>query len=136
VTRRWRRDEGGSIALFFAVLFPALLVLVGLVADGGMALAAKAKASSDAREAARAGADALSPAALELRGTPVIDQHLAFNAAQAALGAEGAQGTVNVAGRTVTVQVTHSTPSVLLGAVGVHVLTVNATESATSQEGH
>src|SRR5205085_1710451 len=57
VTRRWRPDEGGSIALFFAVLFPALLVLAGLVADGGMALAAKAKASSDAREAARAGAE-------------------------------------------------------------------------------
>jgi Flp pilus assembly protein TadG len=117
------------------VLFPALLVLVGLVADGGMALAAKAKASSDAREAARAGADALSPAALELHGTAVIDQHQAFSAAQAALGAEGAGGTVSVAGRTVTVHVTHPTPSVLLGAVGVHVLTVGATESATAREG-
>ena len=135
MTRRWRRDERGSIALFFAVLFPALLVLVGLVADGGTALAAKAKASSDARQAARAGADALSPAALELRGAPVIDQHQAFSAAQAALGAEDVQGTVSVAGRTVTVHVTHSTPSVLLGAVGVHVLTVSATESATTKEG-
>jgi hypothetical protein len=100
-----------------------------------MALAAKAKASSDAREAARAGADALSPAALELHGTAVIDQHQALSAAQAALGAEGASGTVSVAGHTVTVHVTHSTPSVLLGAVGVHVLTVGATESATAQEG-
>jgi Flp pilus assembly protein TadG len=135
VTRRCSRDERGSIALFFAVLCPALLVLVGLVADGGMALAAKAKASSDAREAARAGADALSPATLELHGTPVIDQHQALRSAQATLGAEDEQGTVSVAGNTVTVRVTHSTPSVLLGAVGVHVLTVSATESATAQEG-
>ncbi|MGD0638515.1 MAG: hypothetical protein ABSA72_10805, partial [Nitrososphaerales archaeon] len=48
---------------FVAVLALALLVLLGLVVDGGRAAAAKDAAQADAEQAARFGADQLSVSA-------------------------------------------------------------------------
>ena len=63
VTRRWtrmRRDEDrGSITAYLLIMTVALVVLAGLVLDGGAALTAHGRAADTAQQAARAGADAL-----------------------------------------------------------------------------
>ena len=97
-------NQEGSITLWFAVLASALLAVVGLVWAGGDALAAKARAQSEAFAAARAGAQAVSTAGLAA-GTVVLDPVAANQAAEAVLGAAGANGVVSVSGRTVSVTV-------------------------------
>lgn len=62
--RRLRRGEKGSTAAFLAVLAVPLLLLFGLVVDGGRALEAKLRAKNAAAEAARAGANNCDPLAL------------------------------------------------------------------------
>ena len=63
VTRRWTRmqrdRDGGSITAYLLIMTVALVVLAGLVLDGGAALAAHGRAADTAQQAARAGADAL-----------------------------------------------------------------------------
>jgi hypothetical protein len=65
--RRDRDGERGSSAAFMAVLAVPLLLLFGLVLDGGRALEAKLRAKDTAAEAARAAANNCDPVAL--RGT-------------------------------------------------------------------
>ena len=128
------RPEEGSITLWLASLTGALFVLLGLVWAGGDALAAKARASSDAFAAARAGAEALSADGLAT-GTVTLDPAAATQAAQNALAADGEAGTVAVNGRTVTVTVRTTVPGGLLGLVGIRDLTVSGDGQATATPG-
>src|SRR5690348_2747430 len=63
VTCRWTRmqhdEDRGSITAYLLIMTVALVVLAGLVLDGGAALAAHGRAADTAQQAARAGADAL-----------------------------------------------------------------------------
>src|SRR6478752_6107801 len=63
VTHRWTRvrhdPDGGSITAYLLIMTVALVVLAGLVLDGGAALTAHGRAADTAQQAARAGADAL-----------------------------------------------------------------------------
>src|SRR6476659_5188316 len=52
------RDRG-SVTAYLLIMTVALVVLAGLVLDGGAALAAHGRAADTAQQAARAGADAL-----------------------------------------------------------------------------
>jgi hypothetical protein len=62
--------EAGSVTLFVAITVVGLLVLCGLVADGGVKLRATQRVDSVAAEAARAGGQALDvPSAVE--GNPL-----------------------------------------------------------------
>ena len=128
------RSEEGSITLWLASLTGALFVLLGLVWAGGDALAAKARASSDAFAAARAGAEALSADGLAT-GMVTLDPAAATQAAQNALAADGEAGTVAVNGRTVTVTVRTTVPGGLLGLVGIRDLTVSGDGKATATPG-
>ncbi len=135
-------SEGGSIALYFAIIAVAALVLAGLVLDGGAALATREKAADLATQAARVGADALTPASV--RGLPG-DLQADPAAARAAVGrfldAAGATGSVSVDGDRVTVRVTVPRRTVILSAVGVNDISQTATASArplyggTTQDG-
>ena len=127
-------NQEGSITLWFAVLASALLAVVGLVWAGGDALAAKARAQSEAFAAARAGAQAVSGAGLAA-GTVVLDPVAANQAAEAVLGAAGANGVVSVSGRTVSVTVSASVPGELLSLVGIATLEVRGSASATATPG-
>lgn len=129
-----RRDQTGSLTLWFAVLATALFALVGLVWAGGAALAAKSKAESQAFAAARAGAEALSASSLAT-GTPTLDPLAAQTAAEHSLSAEGAQGDVGVSGRTVSVTVRAQAPGGLLGIVGISSLAVSGSANATATPG-
>jgi Flp pilus assembly protein TadG len=127
-------SQRGALAAMLAVLAVALLAMVGLVVDGGRAVAARRTAMDDAGQAARAGADALSVSSLR-SGTLAIDPFEAVAAASRFLTEEGVVGTVEVSGETVTVHVVSSEPSAVLGIVGIRTIRVSASASATDVHG-
>ncbi|WP_028048829.1 pilus assembly protein TadG-related protein [Cellulomonas sp. URHD0024] len=127
--RRHVGDDTGSVTVFFAISMLGLLLLIGLVADGGAKLRATQHADGVAAEAARAGGQALDvPAAVSGNGTQV-DRTAALNAASAFLRRAGYDGTVTVSDdRThLVVAVTITQPTVFLNLIGI---------SSTSVTGH
>ncbi len=59
VDRDRERDQRGSISMFVVIFTISVLMLAGLVYDGGLAIAARQRAADIAEEAARAGANAV-----------------------------------------------------------------------------
>ena len=129
-----RRPEAGSITLWLAVLATGLFALVGLVTAGAAAMAAHARAESEAFAAARAGAEALSAGSLAT-GNPTLDPAAATAAVTRSLSAEGTTGDVGIAGRTVSVTVRARVPGGLLALVGVRTLDVTGSAHATATSG-
>lgn len=120
---------------FVVVLTIGILALAGLTLDGGLALAAKVKANGEAEAAARAGAQAIDLNAYRNTGALQLVPALAVADAQSYLATVGAAGTVTVLGDTVTVTITASQHTQLLGMVGISSLTVHGTGSAHPQRG-
>jgi hypothetical protein len=123
------------VTAFTVVIAIALMVFVGLAYDGGRALDGRVRALNEAQEAARAGAQALNLGALRAGGTAVLDPEAAVSAAKAYLAGTGDAGTVDVAGTTVTVSVTHVQATKFLGMVGVGSITAQVTASAKAEQG-
>lgn len=128
-------SDRGSVALYFAIVTIAALVMAGFVIDGGAALATRERAADLATQAARAGANELTPQSV--RGLPTnlqADPAAAQTAANRVLQAGGATGTVSVAGDTVkvTVTVTVHKSTVILSAVGLNDISQTASASATA----
>lgn len=125
--------ERGSLTLMTAVLVLGLLAVAGLVVDGTGQLRAGQQATGIAQQAARAGADALSPATLRRSGPSelVVNPAAARAAAQQVLAAGGVSGQVSVAGDTVTVTAEVSHPTAILSAVGVDTVSGHAAATAT-----
>ncbi|WP_245617540.1 pilus assembly protein TadG-related protein [Amycolatopsis taiwanensis] len=130
----WRADEGRTTA-FVVVLAIGILTLAGLTLDGGMALATKVKANGQAEAAARAGAQAIDLAAYRNTGTLQLLPTQAVADAQRYLATVGASGTVTVSGDTVTVVITTTQSTQLLGMVGISRLSVHGIGSAHPQRG-
>ena len=132
---RCRRKAGddGAVSAFVVVLLVGLLVLAGLVLDGGLALGAKVRASGQAEAAARAGAQAIDLATYRATGAVRLLPAEAAAAAQGYLATVGAAGTVTVSSDTVTVTVTASQNTQLLGLAGISSLSVHGTGSAQPQ---
>jgi Flp pilus assembly protein TadG len=120
-----------------AMFSVALIAMAGLVIDGGASLAARGRAHDVAAQAARAGADAISPASL--RGTSpqdlVIDSAAARAAAQTYLRAGQATGTVTVTGQDVTVTAHVPRRALIMSAFGIHDMSGTATATATIVSG-
>ncbi|MGD0378811.1 MAG: pilus assembly protein TadG-related protein [Acidimicrobiales bacterium] len=129
-----RDREQGSFTVFLAVLAVALFVLLGLVIDGGRAVAAQGAASGEAEQAARLGADQISVDAIRA-GVVSIDPAAAVKVADAYLRAIGRPGVVTVVGQTVSVNVKSSEPTVILGMIGLEQIGISATASATNVHG-
>lgn len=130
-------DDRGSITAFFAVAVLAMLVLVGLVVDGGGKARALARADRIAGEAARAGGQSIDiPSAIE--GIPArVDAVTAVRSAQAYLRAAHATGTVTATSnrRGLVVTVTITQPTVFLKLAGIASYTVTSTAEATLVSG-
>ena len=120
------RDEG-SITLFFCIAVVGLLVMVGLVVDGGAKVRALQRADRLAAEAARAGGQAIDVPAAIAGDLPTVDAQAAVIAAKAYLRAEGVSGIVTVAdrGRALLVEVSTTANTVFLGLIGVNTLSVH-----------
>lgn len=131
--RAWWRADDGNASAFVLVFLTAILALAGLALDGGLALAAKVKANGQAESAARAGAQAIDLAAYRTTGALHLLPSQAATTARAYLAAEHATGHVTVAGDTVTVTVTTTQPTQLLGLVGISSLAIETEASAHLQ---
>lgn len=125
------RDRG-SVTVFLAITMVGLLVLLGLVADGGAKLRATQRAEAVASEAARAGGQALDLPAATAGHPTRVDRTAAVAAARDYLAAAGATGTVAASNdRTrLTVTVTSTAPTVFLSLIGISILTSTATAHA------
>ena len=73
--RRSRRagTDSGQVTAFVVVMAAALVLMIGLVLDGGLTLAARERALGEAQEAARAGAQAVNLATYRQDGNLVLD---------------------------------------------------------------
>ncbi|GAA1020473.1 MULTISPECIES: hypothetical protein [Amycolatopsis] len=131
----WWRAEEGRVTAFVLALLLGLLALTGLSLDGGLALASKVCAGGQAESAARAGAQALDLAAYRATGTVRLDPGRARELAQRYLAAAGATGTVQVAGDTVTVEVTAAYRTQLLSLAGIDEIRTHGRGSAHPQRG-
>ena len=127
--------ESGMVTAFVVIFTLALLVMTGLVLDGGLALAAKVQAIDDAQAAARAGAQAIDIPLYRSTGQITLDPTEAAADAETFLAQSGHTGTVAVTGDQVTVTVSVTQPTQILSIVGVDQLTVSGTGSATALQG-
>jgi hypothetical protein len=110
-----------------------LLCMLGLVTDGGLALAARVQAYGQAQEAARAGAEHLDQAALRGQGPVVVDPAAARSAATAFLAGSGSTGQATATTTSVTVTVHRSQPTQFLTLLGIEAINVSGTATARPQ---
>lgn len=130
-----RRNESGQVTAFVVTMMSSLLLLGGLVFDGGNTLAAKRQAINEAEAAARAGAQALDASAYRSTGAVTLDPVAARQAATAYLSATGDSGAVQIQGDEVRVTVTRSEPTSILSIAGIHQFTVTGTGVAHAVRG-
>ena len=136
--RRARLDdaESGMVTAFVVIFTLALVLMAGLVLDGGLALAAKVQAVDDAQAAARAGAQAIDIPTYRASGQITLDPAQATADAERYLAAAGRTGTVSVSGEQVTVTVTITQPTQILDLAGIDHLTETGTGTATAEQGN
>lgn len=133
-TRRACGEEG-TVTAFVVVFTFALLLLAGLVIDGGLTLSAKVQAIDEAQAAARAGAQAIDIPLFRSTGDVVLDPAEATQAAESYLTHTGHTGTVRVNGDDVTVTVSITQPMQILSIAGLGSLTVTGSGSALAEHG-
>jgi Flp pilus assembly protein TadG len=133
------RREDGHVTAFVVVMMSALLLVAGLVLDGGLALMAKVRAINEAQEAARAGAQQLDLATYRGTGGVVLVPDRAAAAARTYLAATGnpdaASAVVTVTGNRVAVTVTRHQRTQLLSMLGLGSLTVTGRGEAVAAHG-
>jgi Flp pilus assembly protein TadG len=127
--------ESGSLTVFVAVMSLALFVMIGLVVDGGSALAADRSAYSVAEQAARAGAGQISVSQLRSKGVVALNNSKAVSAAVSYAAAAGLPATAYVSGNTVVVDISYSRPTAIISLIGIDSLRITATASAQNVEG-
>lgn len=128
-------DERGQLTLFMVFATVAMLVLAGLVVDGGYVLAARRRAIDEANGAARAAAEALAPSAYRSSGDVVLEEAPAVAAAQDYLAAAGHSGTVLVEDDRVSVSLSFAQPLTVLRVFGIDDVTVSGRGQARSIRG-
>ncbi len=133
-THQGRSLDEGSVTAFVALLLVAMVVLMGLVLDGGSAINAQQSAFDEAEQAARAGAGRLSVDALRT-GTVQLDPQAAVAAAEAFTVAAGHPGTATASNGVVRVEIHYRIQTEVLGLVGISSLPVSASASAVNVAG-
>lgn len=116
--------EGGAISAFVVVIFTALMVLAGLVIDGGTMINARQKLIDDAEQAARLGANQIDMERLRNTGDVVVVWPAAGNEARGylagELGYDPARIDVSQGGANeVVVQVSDTVDATLLSLIGL-----------------
>lgn len=127
--RRRCRGEDGTFTTWFVGLVMPMMMMAGLVFDGGHVLAERREALDVAQNAALAGSQAIDTSQVR-QGNVAIDPDKVIAAAQSYLAANGHTGTVSVSGTEVTVVVTQTVDMQLLSAIGVGPKTVTGTATA------
>lgn len=126
--RRPRRERG-SITPFVVLAVPTLVVLVGLVTDGGGQIQGSTHAQHVASSAARYATGEISGEAIS-GGSLTINPVAAEQSAREFVAASGLEGTAHVNGDTVTVTVTGKYQTKFLSIIGINELNYSASASA------
>ncbi len=133
--------EEGVASVWVIMLAFVLIMLAGLIYDGGSALNQRAKAADDVEQAARAGAAQLDIATLRGSGVVAIDPGAADQAARAYLTAPqlgypaGTIKDVQVTPTTVTVEVDTTYSTKLLKMMGITTFPITARATARAATG-
>ncbi|SJM55912.1 pilus assembly protein TadG-related protein [Agrococcus casei] len=127
--RKLRTDQNGEASVWAVLLIVPLIVTAGLVFDAAAQTQAKSEAAQIAAGAARAGTSALGG-----QLTDPTDYSFAPGQAQAAaesyLTQSGVDGTVTVAGGTITVTVNNPIDTTFVSLIGINELPASATSAA------
>lgn len=129
--------DRGSVTPWLLGTVVALLVLTGLVIDGGTALAARGRAADAAAQAARAGADALDQSSLRSASPSGFTANPAQARAAAArvLAVAGLTGDVQISGAQVTVTARASERTTVLTLIGIEEVGGEASATALPLHG-
>jgi Flp pilus assembly protein TadG len=124
-------SERGSVLITGLLLSLALIMVIGAAVDIGHAFLVKRQLASIADDAALSGSQAINLQRLH-EGQLQLNPAQAQTEAQRAIAASpSVAGQVNATAGSVTVTVTRRVPTILLGLVGLHTLTITAHASAT-----
>lgn len=122
--------EDGSVLITGLLLSLALIMVIGAAVDIGHAFLVRRQLASIADDAALSGSQAISIPSLH-EGHLQLDPGRAQSEAQHTIAANPSViGNVNAGSTVVTVTVTRSVPTILLGLVGIRTLTITAHASA------
>lgn len=126
-----KRGQRGSITVWLATFSIGLLVMIGLVVDGGGKVRTQQRAQDLAAQAARVAGEQIQPD-LAIAGQAATIQTVdARRAAQTYLTAAGVTGTVTIRGdQSVTVEVFDHYQPVFLTLIGIGDLPVTATATS------
>ncbi|MBN9620783.1 MAG: hypothetical protein J0H43_13795 [Actinobacteria bacterium] len=130
--------DRGAVMFWVVPIMIGLIAMAGLIVDGGNAISARERAEDVSQQAARAGADALSPIALHDSDHSALtaDPWAARAAAQRVLDSAGISNpTVVVNGDSVTVSVTVHEKTQVLSAFGLNDISGSASSTATALHG-
>ena len=129
--------DRGSITAYLLIMTVALVVLAGLVLDGGAALTAHGTAADTAQQAARAGADALDEQSLRASAPAGLTTNpaAAREAAARVLAAADVTGDITVTATAVTVTARATKPTAILAIVGIDQVGGTATATAIPLHG-
>jgi Flp pilus assembly protein TadG len=121
--------ESGAATVFVVTFATVLLVMAGLVVDGGLALNARQRVTDDVEQAARAGSQHLDLVTLRQNGVVRIDPQPAREAAYRFLAkrdypTSGIQVSANA--QQVSVQAQIEQPTALLSLIFIDTFTVRA----------
>lgn len=137
------------ISVFVAILSSTLMLVIGLVVDGGAARAARADALDEAASAARAASQNIDVTALHRNRAIVLDEAEARKAVAGFMAATGDRATVTIrqasfapgssaggsAPTEVTVTVTRTVPAQFMWTVGIDSFTETASATVTPEPG-
>jgi len=124
------REERGAAAVWTLIIATTAFVgLLGLVGGGGELINERVEAKRAAEQAARAGADELSVAAVR-SGSDHVDTGDAIARAKGVLRQAGWTGSVRVQGSKVIVTATGTRNPEFLGLLGVGAIRISETGSA------
>lgn len=129
-----RRGDRGQVTVYVLVTTAVIAACLGLVFDAGRMLLDKARASSAAHEAARAGAQQVDLDALAAGQGVHLDRGAALRAAYQHLADTGTGGEASVDGDTVTVTARRPYTSFIL-PIGQRVAEARASATAVTDPG-
>jgi Flp pilus assembly protein TadG len=139
ITRILRRrgnpdPEAGSAIVFVIGFALVLLIMAGVVVDGGLALNARQRVADDVEQAARAGALNLNLPELRSNGVVAIDQSKARDAVAEFLGNRGYTSndgvTIQTSDKEVIVTATVQQKTAMLSLLHIDHFTIKATGAA------
>lgn len=127
-----RTERGQALSVFVAVSVLGLLLMCGLVVDGGAQAAAAGRAQSAAALAARAAVDTTATA--RLAGTEPEPRE-AIAAARQVMAAHGVEGEVSLRAGQVEVRTTTRVETIFLSLIGITTLGASGSAIAELRDG-